>query len=148
VWNGTGAVVVEQVSSPQFVKHTAYIGTRYDRYESSSIRLFLAFLPEGAVSQLLETDQISRSATSGLGTDVAGHLAEVRARGLAFNDGYTDPQEFGVSAPVRDYRGAVVGCITLAAPRGRISPDQHEDLGHAVELAAGKVTDRLGGPHP
>ena len=145
VWNGTGAVVVEQVSSPQFVKHSAHIGTRYDRYESSSVRIFLSFLPEASVSQLLETDQISRSAVSGLGRDVVAHLAEVRARGLAFNDGYTDPQEFGVSAPVRDYRGGAVGCITLSAPRGRISPDQHEELGNAVRLAAEKVTDRLGG---
>lgn len=147
VWNGTGAVVVEQVSSPQFVKHTAYIGTRYDRYESSSVRVFLALLAEGAVSQLLETNQISRAATSGLGTDVSAHLKEVRTEGLAFNDGYTDSQEFGVSAPVYDYRGTAVGCVTLSAPRGRISMDQRQEFGQAVKLAAEKVSDRLGGKH-
>jgi len=146
VWNGTGAIVVEQVPSPQFVKHTAYIGTRYDRYESSSVRVFLAALPEGLVSQLLETRQITRTATSGLGTDVAAHLSQVRERGVALNDGFTDPQEFGVSAPVRDYRGEVVGCITLSAPRGRISPEAHADLIAAVRAAAEEVTDRLGGP--
>ena len=145
VWNGTGAVVVEQVSSPQFVKHTAYIGTRYSRYESSSVRIFLSALPEGTVAQLLETNQISRSAASGLGTDIMSHLADVRAHRLAFNDGSTDPQEFGISALVRDYRGAAVGCITLSAPRGRISVDQHAALGNAVRLAAEKVTERLGG---
>ena len=44
----------------------------------------------------------------------------VREAGYAVNDGLTTPEEFGVSALVRDYKGAVVGCITTSAPKSRV----------------------------
>ena len=54
VWNGHESVVVEQVQSPKQVKHTAAIGTRYDTYESASVKVFLAALPPGEVARLFE----------------------------------------------------------------------------------------------
>ena len=54
VWNGHESVVVEQVQSPKQVKHTAAIGTRYDTYESSSVKVFLAALPPSEVTRLFE----------------------------------------------------------------------------------------------
>lgn len=147
VWNGTEAVVVEQVASPHQVKHSASIGTRYPKFESSSVRVFLAELPPDHVEQLLQSGRIPRGGSRELAGPVSPQLARIREQGYAVNDGLTTEEEFGVSAPVRDFRGFVVGCITLSAPRSRVHRSKNQQaLIDAVRQAAEKVSARLGTP--
>ena len=147
VWNGKEAIVVEQVASPHQVKHTAAIGTRYPRYESSSVRVMLAGLPPAEVLRLMEDGHITIELDSGAPQPVAAHLEQVREAGYAVNDGYTTDEEYGVSAPVRDYRGSVVGCITVSAPRSRVhKTNSAEALAEAVMRTARQVSERLGTP--
>ncbi|MDJ0354662.1 MAG: IclR family transcriptional regulator [Actinomycetota bacterium] len=145
VWNGTEAVVVEQIPSPHQVKHTAPIGTRYNLYESSSVRTFLAELPFATAQGMLDQGLITHSLESGLGSDYLQHLTEVKKQGYAVNDGYTTFEEVGISAVVRDYRGVVVGCITTSAPRSRTGQERISLLAGLVLAAARTVSTRLGG---
>ncbi|GAA4763700.1 IclR family transcriptional regulator [Citricoccus nitrophenolicus] len=147
VWNGAAAIVVEQVASPHQVKHSATIGTRYARFASSSVRVFLAELPAAEVDRLLREGAVEREGYSGPGDDpVFRHLDIVREAGEAVNDGETTFEEYGVSVPVRDYRGKVVGCITVSAPRSRVQYRGSQDnLTAAVRRAAAAVCARLGG---
>ena len=145
VWNGTEAIVVEQVASPHQVKHTAAIGTHYARYESSSVRVFLAELPPVTAERLLADGTITIDAASDAPRPVAEHLEHLRETGYAVNDGFTTDEEYGVSAPVRDYRGIAVGCITVSAPRSRVYKRQSaQALATAVTEAAQQVSERLG----
>lgn len=59
---------MEQVASPHQVKHTASIGPRYPKFESSSVRVFLAELPADQVEGLLSSGRISRGGRPGLDT--------------------------------------------------------------------------------
>lgn len=145
VWNGAEAIVVEQIPSPQYVKHTAYIGTRFNRWESSSVRLFLAHIAPEAMTQLLDSGRITRDEAPLRGSDVQSHLHRIRTEGYALNDGRTDPQELGISVPVHDYDGAVVGCVTLSAPRARIDTEDIPHLVAVVRDAARRITERFGG---
>lgn len=145
VWNGKEAIVVEQVASPHQVKHSAAIGTRYARYESSSVRILLAELPSLEALRLLGDGTITIEADSRAPQPVAAHLEQLRETGYAVNDGYTTDEEYGVSAPVWDYRGIAVGCITVSAPRSRVYKRQSTDeLASAVRKAAEQVSERLG----
>jgi DNA-binding IclR family transcriptional regulator len=144
VWNGTESIVVEEIPSPHKVKHTAAIGTRYNQYESSSVRVFLAQLPSAQVEQLLKTGRITHAPESGPDGDYRQHLATVKEQGYAVNDGFTSPEEVGISAVVRDYRDEVVGCITLAAPRSRTGPERTDAYTGSVMAAARSVSARLG----
>jgi DNA-binding IclR family transcriptional regulator len=146
VWNGSEAIVVEQIPSPHQVKHTASIGTRYSRYESSSVRVFLAELPPDRAQQLIENGTITHVANSALTGDCRQHLSQVREQGYAVNDGFTTFEEVGISAAVRDYRGVVVGCITASAPRSRTGPERIEILSRNVVDTARRVSARLGSP--
>ena len=151
VWNGSEAVVVEQIPSPHQVKHTAAIGTRYSKFESSSVRMFLAALPEPKAAGLLEEGLVASKPDSDLTADFAGELHAVREAGYAVNDGLTTPEEFGVSALVRDYKGAAVGCITASAPKSRVPDSMIGELAARVVAAAAAVSARLGyqaGEHP
>ncbi|MGH3359841.1 MAG: IclR family transcriptional regulator, partial [Nocardioidaceae bacterium] len=135
VWNGHESVVVEQVPSPQQVKHTSAIGTRYDTLESSSVRVFLAWA---------EPDTV-RAAVGRLSSTDRAELAQVRADDVAVNDGQTSAQEVGVAAPVRDYRGVVVAAVLLAAPRFRMPAELIDKRAKNVREAAEMVSRRLGG---
>ncbi|WP_247048904.1 IclR family transcriptional regulator [Arthrobacter rhizosphaerae] len=144
VWNGAEAIVVEEIPSPHQVKHTAAIGTRYNQYGSSSVRLFLALLPFEKAEQLLAAGRITHTADSGPVGDYRQHLATIKDQGYAVNDGYTSSEEVGISAVVRDYRGEAVGCIMLSAPRSRTGPDRISAHLQSVLAAAGSVSARLG----
>lgn len=145
VWNGTNAIVVEQTASPHQVKHSAAIGTRYNKFASSSVRVFLAELPPEETDRLLAGRTVLQDGYRGLEDPAHKQLAEVRHLGFAVNDGETTYEEYGVSAPVRDYRGEVVGCITASAPRARVQHQQSQAiLREAVVQAAERVSTRLG----
>ncbi|NKR09854.1 MULTISPECIES: IclR family transcriptional regulator [Paenarthrobacter] len=145
VWNGAEAIVVEQVASPHQVKHTAWIGTRYNKFESSSVRVFLAELPPALAADLVDSGRILRAKDDGLPEDIATHLKEVAHQAYAVNDGLSAEEEFGVSAPVRDYRGKAVGCITVSAPRSRVQKEGVKDsLVQAAQQAASEISIRLG----
>ena len=142
VWNGSEAVAVEQVPSPQAVKHTAYVGTRYNRWESSSVRVFLSHLPLQEVGELLASGRIRADPTPP--EDLETALALVRDQGYDVNDGRTDPQEFGISVAVHDYSGAVAGCVTLSVPRSRVAEKDVDRLMDAVRRAAQRITQDFG----
>ncbi|WP_430297136.1 IclR family transcriptional regulator [Sinomonas sp. B1-1] len=150
VWNGEEAIVVEQVPSPHQVKHTASIGTRYNKFASSSVQVFLAGLTPDAARDLLASGAVVLPGAHDGGPQTAAArraldvLTTVAADGVAVNDGATTPEEFGVSAPVWDYRGRMVGCVTASAPRSRAQGEVAERLAEAVVETAGRVSARLG----
>lgn len=146
VWNGTESIVVEQFASPHQVKHSASIGTRYNLIASSSVRVFLAELPAAEADRLITAQGFGIEDYAGLEDALHQDLATTREQGYAINDGRTTIDEYGVSAPVRDYRGRIAGCITASAPRSRaIHLGIQEVLRDAVLDGASQVTARLGG---
>jgi DNA-binding IclR family transcriptional regulator len=95
--------------------------------------------------RLLAGGTVLREGYLGLEDPAHEQLTCVRDDGFAVNDGETTYEEYGVSAPVRDYRGAVVGCITASAPRSRVQHQQSQaTLREAVLTAADRVSTRLG----
>ncbi|HET7396959.1 MAG TPA: IclR family transcriptional regulator [Intrasporangium sp.] len=148
VWNGHEAVVVEQVQSPKQVKHTAAIGTRYDTYESSSVKVFLAALPAGEVTRLFERHLRVGTYDEHTLESYAAELDRVAEQGFAINDGRTSVEEVGVAAPVRDHRGVVVAAVLLSAPRFRVPPAMLDVLARSVSETAAEVSARLGGTTP
>ena len=146
VWDGAEAVCVEQVPSRHQVKHTTPLGTRYRDAASSSVQALLAHQDEFAVRSLLMSGAISYP-----GLDHAGleaylvRLGEVAELGYAVNYGETSLEEVGISAPVLDHRGELVGAVLVSAPRFRVAADQVPVIGEAVAEATAAVTARLGG---
>ena len=107
--------------------------------------MFLAELPPEETDRLLAGRTVLQEGYLGLEDPAHEQLVDVRDDGFAVNDGETTYEEYGVSAPVRDYRGEVVGCITASAPRARVQHQQSQSiLREAVLQAAERVSTRLG----
>lgn len=137
LWDGHGAVTVEQAPSPRAVKHSVELGTRYSAAENASVRVLLRELPEAD----------RRRAAADLGVDEAAWAA-LRADDddlTALNDGQAVAEEIGIAAPVRDHRGTVIAAVLLAAPRFRITDARIPALRAACAEAAAAITRRLGG---
>lgn len=144
VWNGSESVTVEQVPSPQKVKHTTPLGTRYDTALSASVGIFLAEQHPDAVRALLASGEPSLPDEGPDVEEYLDRLVQMRRRGYAVNYGETSPQEVGIAAPVRDHRGQVVAAVLLAAPFFRIDSTQLPTLGERCVVAAQQVSARLG----
>ncbi len=143
VWSGNESVSVEQVPSPQQVKHTTPIGTRYTTTASASVQVFLAALPEGRARTLLETHFLGTQDDTVVERYLE-RLVEVRETGVAVNAGETSVEEVGISAPVRDHRGHVVAAVLLSAPSMRVSEHMRQRLAEAARAGADDVSERLG----
>lgn len=145
VWTGAEAVTVEQVASPQQVKHTTELGARYGTVLSASVQAFLAEMPAEEVRRFLERGAPilpERGAS-----DIEARLdllQQARERGYAVNFGETSPEEVGIAAPVWDHRGAVVAAVLVAAIFYRVDRGRVPELGAACAAAAAQVSARLG----
>lgn len=149
VWGDGGTIVVEQVASPHQVRHTQPIGNRYNMWHSSSVRVMLAYQPLKAVHQLIETGKIIVPAEGITRETIETELEKIRNDGYAINEGGTTPEEFGVSAVVRDLRGTATGCVILSAPTSRVQfKDCAGDLQDAVLQTARDISARLGASIP
>lgn len=146
VWHGGESMCVEQIASPQQVKHTTPLGARYHDAMSASVQVFLAAESEERVRALILNGTISYA-----GVDEASleayllRLKDADARGFATNYGESSLDEVGVAAPVRDHRGNLVAAVLIPAPRFRVSPERLATLGEACARTAQQITNRLGG---
>ena len=146
VWRGSEAVTVEQVPSPQQIKHTNPLGTRYSTALSASVQVFLAEMAAGRAAELVASGRPFLPEDGRIGIDAfRARLAVAAERGYAVNFGETSPEEVGIAAPIRDHRGATVAAVLLAAPSYRVQESVIPALGEACKRAAAQISARLGG---
>lgn len=164
VWNGAESITVEQIPSPQEVKHTSSLGSRYGTALSASVQVFLAEEEPERVREMIADGHIDMAGTSANGSaatgrdgaaadahgagDLDAYLARLRQvveSGVAINRGETSSEAVGVAAPVKDHRGVTVAAILIPAPRFRVDDERIEELSRNCAGAARQVTRRLGG---
>ncbi len=145
VWSGSQAVTVEQVPSPQQIKHTTPLGTRYQTAESASVQVFLAELPADEVRTRIHSGQPTLADTSPVAMEAfLAELQRVALRGYAVNHGLTSSDVVGIASPVSDHRGEVVGAVLIAAPSYRVATEAVSELGQQALGAATEISRRLG----
>ncbi|GGC89345.1 IclR family transcriptional regulator [Tersicoccus solisilvae] len=146
VWDGHGAVSVEQIPSTRLIKHTAALGSRYTTTQSASVLVFLAAMADDDVRALLRSGSvIGPQHDDEALAELMDRLAAVRAEGYAVNYGLTSDDEVGIASAVQDHRGAVVAAVLVSAPRYRTPLEDVPALGTACREAADAVSGRLGG---
>lgn len=143
VSDGVEGISVEQVVSPQAIKHTSDMGTRYDTGFSASIQVFCSQLPDEKVRALLRSGQLLFDGPVDEEAYLE-HLHEIHERGYAINAGLTAPDEVGIAAPVFDHRGEIVAALMIAAPRYRTDDARIAEIGPLVADAAAQVSVGLG----
>jgi IclR family transcriptional regulator, acetate operon repressor len=137
----------DRVASPRPLQYVMPLGDTGPLHVGSSGRAILAFMQPEEIERALAGPL--ESYTSATPTDpavVREELARTRERGYAASFGERlDREMVGISAPIFDARGTVIGALLLSAPTGRMSEIGSLDLvGASVREAADQVSLGLG----
>lgn len=149
VWDGAGAVNLEQVLGGKAVKHYAARGSRNPAHATASGKLLLAFAPSEAIDRALRRE-LRRFTPRTICTRSAllAEITVIRRQGYAFNEGELSLDVGAVAAPVRNDKGIVVAAITATVPMYRFATTNRRQLTELVRDAADRVSARLGYVRP
>lgn len=141
-----GPICIELVESPRSIRVYAQIGARMPWNAGTSPKVILAYLNEDDRERILAHTDFKRF-TASTTTDSQALRAEVLAiRNQGFHIGVRDldADATGISAPVFDGEGQIVGAINVSGPSSRLCGSEAERIVHLVSGAASDISMQLG----
>jgi DNA-binding IclR family transcriptional regulator len=145
IWDGAGAVNLEQALGGRAVKHYAPPGSRNPAHCTAAGKLLLAFAPADVVERALaRTLKRFTPRTIVSRSELSAEIAQIRRLGYAINDGEYSPDVGAVSAPVRNAEAGVVAAVTATVPMYRFGAARRRQLIDLVRRAADAVSARVG----
>jgi DNA-binding IclR family transcriptional regulator len=117
ILEGPDVVYVCKVDSTQSVRMVSRMGGRVPASCTAVGKALLAHLPEAERSRLLRKGLAKLTPRSITEPHVlANQLDQIRASGVAFEAGESNPDVSCVAAPIRDHTGAVVAALSISVP--------------------------------
>lgn len=136
-------VALEETSQP--VRLVTSVGRRTPAFASASGRVFLASrTPETIASVYAGRALVTPTGRRLNGVaELAGILAEVRARGFAENDGETAEGLYTVSVPVTNEAGAVLSSLTMCVPTSRATSSRRRLMAADMVIAGVRLSEMV-----
>ncbi len=144
MFSGSRIVLTEILESPYPFRMAEVPGGVVPVHSSALGRAVAAFLDRTSLLSLLGPEPFP-TASPNSPTQLAGLLpllASVREVGYSVEIGESALGVACVAAPVFK-RGQVVGAISIAGPRVRMSDERVEQLGKSISVAAGRISEKL-----
>ncbi len=141
-------IVTLRTESPHGYRATGWVGRRVPAHHTSAGRVLLGDATAAEIERRFATASFSRSGPRARIHDLAGlvdAVAAARAAGYAIVDEEFEAGVAGVSAPIRDFRGAVVAALNVSAPAERLRPHL-VTAGERTRATAGVISGELGWP--
>jgi DNA-binding IclR family transcriptional regulator len=141
-----GPICLDLVESRQATRVFAQLGQRMPWNAGTSPKLILAFLPDERRERILKQNQFERY-TERTVTDpdiLREELHEIRQKGYHIGRRDLDQDATGISAPLFDHDGQIVGTINFSVPVSRVSERRIEELLQLVIDAAHEISLQLG----
>ena len=121
------------------------LGSRRPLHASASGKTYLAHEQERVVDAYLAGGPEALTATTITSTEVLRLvLVEVRAQGYGVDQGESYHGICGVAAPVFEFTGQVVGCLSLTTATSRLEPSQARALASPLCESATALSTHLG----
>jgi DNA-binding IclR family transcriptional regulator len=142
---GSEVLILDEVLGERVMTGSQAIGTRWPAHATSTGKAILAHLPPTELELILQEPR--PPLTPHTLTDRAlllGDLAATRARGYAIANEEMEIGLVAVAAPLFNYDGEVVGAISLAGPRVRLTSDRLPIVGDQLRGAARRISAQLG----
>lgn len=130
---------VEAAEGTRVIRCSFSPGSSKPLTAGASARALLAHLPPARIDRVASANGLSPAQVTRLTVE----LRQVRARGFAVSVGEVDPGVWGVSAPVLDRGGGLIGVVSTMAPdfRGRPRRDALVTLTHAAAADISRIKD-------
>ncbi len=122
------------------------VGERIPLHCSSAGKIWLANLPEERLNEVLRFVKFEPFTPYTIDNPekLKESVGEARDKGYAVDNQEYSTDLVSVAAPVRNYRGRVIACITITAPALRMDNDKIAESGAQVKATAEKVSRSMG----
>ncbi|MFB5677400.1 IclR family transcriptional regulator [Paenibacillus terreus] len=148
VKDGSESLYVEKLESTQPVRLYTRIGRRAPLYAGACSRILLAYQPEREIEQYLSEIELKPIGTGTI-TDkkqLRSTLRESRRKGYSISHSELENFTTAVAAPIFDYKGLIVGGISIAGPDSRFGEERMPELIRQVKQAAHDISLKMGYP--
>ena len=143
IQKGYEVVGIDQVEGPHVLRAALPPGARNPLYRTAPGKAILAFIAEDDQMQVLQEAQRLEPV---LAAQVIRELPEIRRQGYAESDSELYAGVAGMSAPIFDWRGVVMGSIGLVGPSTRLTHAWRAQVAPEVVAAANRITASMTGP--
>jgi DNA-binding IclR family transcriptional regulator len=146
VLDGGRVVNLEQfVPQSRRIKNVGRVGRRMCVHCTAAGKVFLAYLPSGAVDRLLSRPLQRFTPQTVTDPDrLRAELERVRRQGYAIVKEELEEGLNVVAAPVRDHTGQVGASVSAAGPAFRVTPDLLPELARQVVEVSSEISQQLG----
>lgn len=137
---------LDKVEGPHALRMPSRVGRRIPTYCTSLGKAMLSCLDDQEVKNTLHV-QVLRPYTANTVKTLSQLLTDlrvVRKRGYAVDNEEIELGLRCVGAPIKDYTGAMVGAISVAAPSARLSSQKIAAVGRLVVATAEEISEKLG----
>ncbi len=147
--DGDDTICVDVRESSHALLVAATVGSRSDHLHAGAVgKVFLAARDDAAVDAYLAAHAPLRRYTERTPVTPEAVWAELRLaraqEGSAVSDEEVAAGMYGIAAPIRDRRGAVVAAVTLSAPLSRAGEDERCLHREVVVEAGRRISANLG----
>jgi len=113
---------LEILESPHAFRMTARVGARSPVHSTALGKAIAAYLPEDEVRPALRARRFPALTSRTITSPAAWRreLTRIRVRGMAEDNGETEPEASCIAAPILDAGGRPVGAISISGPTSRI----------------------------
>ena len=141
---------LDKVEGPHALRMPSRVGRRIPTYCTSLGKAMLSCLDDQEVKNIFR-NQVLRPYTANTAKTLNPLLTElrmIRKRGYSIDNEEIEIGLRCVGAPIKDYTGAMVGAISVAAPSARLSTQKIHTAGKLVVATAEEISTKLGYEKP
>ncbi|GAA3812997.1 IclR family transcriptional regulator [Sphaerisporangium flaviroseum] len=144
VLRGSAVLTLRSVSPSHAFRGLGWEGVTVPAPMTSAGRVLVSdWEPQALRSLLAEAGTLPAGPRARAADDLLAEIAGIRRRGYAAVNEEFEEGLVGVSAPVRDFRGAIVAAINVSAPKGRLG-SRLDDAGRLTLTVAQELSAELG----
>jgi DNA-binding IclR family transcriptional regulator len=134
------------LESPEKIGVKAAIGERAPLYCTAAGKIWLAGLPDERFFEVLRGVEFKprTPATINNFERLKDEVAKAKDSGVARDLGEYDEDLRGLASAIKNYRGRVIACISLAVPSSRYQEAVFNELAKAVKETADKISYSVG----
>lgn len=141
---------LDKVEGPHALRMPSRVGRRIPTYCTSLGKAMLSCLDDEEVRNIFRRQEL-RPFTANTVKKIDALLADlrmIRKRGYSVDNEEIEIGLRCVGAPVKDYSGAMVGAISVAAPAARLTEKETSVVGRLVLNVAEEISQQLGYEEP
>jgi IclR family transcriptional regulator, KDG regulon repressor len=137
---------LDKVEGPHALRMPSRVGRHIPTYCTSLGKAMLSCLDDQEVKSIFRNQVLRPYTANTIKTlsQLLTNLRLIRKRGYSIDNEEIEIGLRCVGAPIRDYTGAMVAAISVAAPSARLSSQKIPTVGRLIVTTAEEISEKLG----